>query len=169
MKNRPKIQPELTVMDRFAESLSILLLLIIWFNCFYYYSKLPDIIPTHFNAAGQPDAEGKKSTLFMLPVISTFIYALMTIINFFPHTFNFPSKITPENALKQYTLATRMVRFIKVIIMFMFAVIIIMTVKTATGDTDGLGVWFTPLLVALLFVTITIFLLKLKRTSKTNN
>lgn len=165
METRPKLKPELTVTDRFAESFSIFLLLLIWIMSLYYYSRLPEIIPTHFNAAGQPDAEGGKSTLFLLPVITTMLYAIMTIVNLFPHTFNFPGKITPETAMSQYTLATRMVRFIKVIMMLMFAVMTYMIIKTATGEVSGLGVLFLPIFVVATFIPMFIFIRKLKKVS----
>ena len=51
---------------------------------YYLYPTLPQIIPTHFNASGEVDAWGDKSTIFLLPgimgVVSIFVYALLTNI-----------------------------------------------------------------------------------------
>ena len=35
----------------------------------YLFPSLPEIIPTHFNASGEADAWGNKSSIFLLPLI----------------------------------------------------------------------------------------------------
>ena len=42
--------------------------------------RLPDRIPTHFNISGQPNAWGPPKMLWLLPVIGTGLYVLMTAL-----------------------------------------------------------------------------------------
>jgi len=91
------------------------------------------------------------STLFILPGSGVIMYIIMTVVSLFPHIFNFPVKITPENAEVQYRLAVRLIRIIKTVILIMFAYISFMTVKTARGSAEGLGKVFLPVFLAATF------------------
>ncbi len=46
------------------------------------YSTLPDIIPTHFNAAGEADAWGSKNSIWFMPIMNIAIFAMFLGINF---------------------------------------------------------------------------------------
>ena len=63
------------------------------------YFELPEIIPTHYNEAGEADSYGDKLNILALPIISTLLFIGLTILNKRPHLFNYPSEITKENAL----------------------------------------------------------------------
>jgi hypothetical protein len=49
--------------------LVILFILVPFGYAFYVYPGLPQTIPTHFNASGEADAWGDKSTIYLLPTI----------------------------------------------------------------------------------------------------
>ncbi|SHE98119.1 Uncharacterized membrane protein [Caldanaerobius fijiensis DSM 17918] len=55
----------------------IAIIIIMWIITFTIYGKLPEKIPTHWNAVGQIDGYGAKSTVFIFPAIITLIYAGM--------------------------------------------------------------------------------------------
>lgn len=74
---------------------AFMLLVIMW-------SYMPDQIPKHFGFNGQPDAWGDKETLFFLPVVSSLVYLLLSIVSKYPHSFNSPVEITEKNAWEQY-------------------------------------------------------------------
>ena len=59
--------------------------------------RLPDPIPTHFDALGHPDGWGSPRMLLLLPAIATGIYLLMTWVACYPGAFNFPVRVTPRN------------------------------------------------------------------------
>ena len=159
-RNRPKLKVKSTAADQVLEIFSWLVLLFLWGSAIYFYSSLPQIIPIHFNASGQANGFSNKSTLFLLPVIGTFLFAGLTVLNKYPHVFNYPTDITPENALRQYTNATQMIRCIKLIVLIIFAEIVWTTIATATGESHGLPAWFLPLEIGLTFVTTFYFLIK---------
>jgi uncharacterized membrane protein len=122
----------------------------IWGLLIFYYAKMPDIVPVHFDVKGQPDAYGSKRTLVVLPIIAVLLFTGMTILNRFPHIFNYPVKITPENALRQYSMATRLVRILKLVIMFIFLMVEYFTVRTVLDHSAVPGVWFFPVFLILI-------------------
>lgn len=160
MEERPKINLKLSSMDKIIELLAWLFLLAIWGLTISSYSFLPDKIPIHYNGFGQVDGLGNKITIFTLPLISSIIFAGMTIINKFPHLFNYPINITQNNALQQYTNATRMIRSLKLVIVFVLGLIAWETIQVAHENNEGLGIWFLPLTLGLIFVPLLYFLLK---------
>ena len=152
MATRPKIKLTLSAIDNALERAATIFLFIMWALTFYTFFKLPVTVPTHFNASGQVDGYGSKITLLIVPGLATVIYFGLTQLNKYPHLFNYIRKITKDNAQKQYTIATRMLRFLKLAILIIFSLIILFTFLTTTGVTKGLGNWFLPLTLTLLFV-----------------
>jgi hypothetical protein len=53
-----------------------------------------------------------------------------------------------------------MLRYLKLIIVFIFGLITFKTINYANGDKDGLGVWFLPLTMGLIFIPMIYFLIK---------
>ena len=159
-EERPKLKIQLTPTDKVFELLGWGVLFALWVWTSTSYSNLPDIIPTHFNAAGEADGFGRKASIVGLPVIATLLYVGLTALNRFPHIFNFPTPITQDNALRQYTNATRMIRYLKLILVLVFAGISFQTIQQANGETDGLGVWFLPVTLGLIFMPLLYFVIK---------
>lgn len=119
-KNRPRIKIKRTSFDWAIEFVAFVFLLILITLPLINLKNLPETIPGHFNATGQPDGYGSRSTLFLLPMIGIFLYLLMTILEAFPHIYNFPVEITDENAPVQYLIATRLIRILKTVILVLF-------------------------------------------------
>ena len=163
MEQRPKIKIEWDIIDKIIEGLGWAFLLLLWYITISSFSSLPAIIPTHFNASGKIDDYGSRSTLFLLPAIGTLIFVGMTFLNRFPHTFNYLSKITEENARRQYTLATKMMRYLKMIVLVIFSALAYITSTSASGKTDGPGVWFFLVLVGSIFAPLIIFITKMAK------
>lgn len=159
MKEKPNIKLELTIIDKTFEVLGWTSILAIWVLTIINYKNLPETIPIHFNIEGKPDSFGRKGTILILPLIATILFIAMTILNKFPHLFNYPTPITPKNAFQQYTNATRLIRFLKLIIVFVFGLIEFQTFRIVNGQSSELGVWFLPLTLGLIFIPITIYLI----------
>jgi uncharacterized membrane protein len=155
-EERPKLKVQLTTTDKLLELLGWGVLLALWVWTGTSYSNLPDTIPTHFNATGEADGFGRKASIVSLPVVATLLYIGLTLLNRVPHIFNFPTPVTQENALIQYTNATRMIRSLKFILVLVFAGISFQTIKQA----DGLGVWFLPVTLGLIFLPLIYFVIK---------
>lgn len=151
---RPKLSIPLQPFDYALEALGLLSLILMIGLSAYHYSDLPDTIPTHFGANGQPDQTGSKTTLWFLPVLGVIIYGLMTLLGRFPYHFNYMVNITPENAERQYTMATRMVRFLKMLAIAIFTFITWRTIQIAGGGATGLGTGLLILPVLILGLSI---------------
>lgn len=157
MEKRPKIKIKLTITDKIFEGIGWLLLLTVWGMTIMSYPTLPDIIPIHYNGAGQADGFGDKGNIFTLPLIATILFVGLTVLNKFPDIFNYPIQITAENAQKQYTYATRLIRYLKFIIVIIFGIIAFVTIRSASGHTDGPGVFFLPLTLVPIFILLVYF------------
>jgi len=133
MVQRPKLVLPLRSLDKIIEGVCVLMLVSAWILATYYWSRVPAEIPVHFNIFGEADAYGQKRMIFLLPSVCTALYVLLTIVNQFPHAFNYPVPITQVNAEYQYPLATRVIRILKMLLIGIFAVGVVLTSQTALG------------------------------------
>jgi uncharacterized membrane protein len=121
------------------------------------YNQLPDTIPRHYNASGEPDGFSAKSILFILPMVAMATYLIMTIGLRFPHIFNYPVEITAKNAERQYRNAILMMRVIKTLIVVMFGYLTYATIQTSLGKMHGLGTWFAPVFLVVMLGAVGFF------------
>lgn len=164
--DRPKIKVPFEQIDIIVELINITLLILIWLYVILNYTELPEEIPTHLNGSGDPDDYGHKMTIWMLPIIATFMYGLMFVINKFPHIHNYMVNITEENALKNYKLSTRLVRFINLFCLILFAVIVFELIAIAKGNP--LHLFNTGFLIAIGIVPIFIIAIAFYYQNKIN-
>lgn len=162
-ENRPRLKPETGPLDWLLEISALLILLCFLGYFIYHYPLLPRIIPAHFNASGDVDEYSQKTTLWMLPVISVFIYLLLSFISMLPHTFNYPGKITPQNAQRQYNMAVRLIRYLKMLIPALFFYTYHSIVRVVCHKTDGLGPLFLTVFLTLIFCPVIIYLIAASR------
>jgi uncharacterized membrane protein len=160
MKNQPQLAIPLTSTDKIMELGGVMAIVATWLLIWAHYSGLPNEIPTHFDMKGQADSFGSKDKLLWLPSIFTIIFAVLTLINRSPHWFNYPVKITPDNALEQYTGATKMVRYLKLVVALLVFYITWKTIAVAVGQADGLGIFMLPIVLALIVVPFFYFIAK---------
>ena len=73
MQTRPKLKLELTPVDKTAEIVGWVTIVVVWVMTMTNYQNLPDIIPSHYNISGKADGFGGKITILFLPLISTIL------------------------------------------------------------------------------------------------
>ncbi len=139
MSDRPKLKIELTTFDKILEILGWIFIIALWSIPIISYNQLSDIIPTHFNLKGEVDGYGEKWTIFLVASIATILFLAMSYLNKFPHRFNYLTVITKDNALRQYTIATRVIRFLKLLMLAIFLLTTYQTIKQSNKNTDDLG------------------------------
>lgn len=156
---RPKIEILLTRFDWALEAIAFLIwsggLLFLILN----FETTPNQIPTHFDHTGAPTTSGSKNSLWVLAAISTSLYVLLTVVARFPASFNYPVEITPQNAERQYTLAIRMIRILKIIVLMIFIYI-----HLASTLTSQLGGWFLPVLTIVVIGLVGLYVWKANST-----
>lgn len=155
--NPPVIDLPRTYWDWFFDTASLGGLILMASSLIYFWPLIPETIPTHFGFSGEPDAWGSKSTLLILPVTSLALYLLLTVIGFFPRTYNYPFKITEKNALAQYELARALLGWLKVEIICFFSLIVWQTIMISLGKAHGLGAVSIILFIAVVFGTVGIY------------
>jgi uncharacterized membrane protein len=163
MEIRPKIKLELTPTDRFLEIAGWASLIFLWGLSIVFYSMLPEIIPTHFNAEGAVEDNGSKMSIMILPAIATMIFIGLTALNQVPHFFNIPAKITHENASRQYANATQMIRFLKLITGLICCLIVILIYRAATIGPEPWTGMVLPIVIAIIILPLIFFTLKSMR------
>lgn len=156
-RNRPILKTEATSLDRIIEGVSWLVLLSLWVVVILKYSDLPDIIPTHFNAVGEVDDYSRKWLIFSLPGVATILAGIFNFISKHPDRLNYPVVITQENALRQYTLAVRMLRYLKLGIILIFSAIGIESVLIGLKMAHAFKPWLLPVLLAMVFLPIIVY------------
>ena len=144
---RPRIKIELDLSDYIIEIIGAIFILLMIGWPMYFFNELPDIIPRHFNAMGEPDAFSQKNAIWAMPALGFFTYISLLLLNKFPHIFNYPKKITEENAERQYRMATKLVRTINMLVAASFFYLSFGTIQTALNQQDGLNPLFVPSLV----------------------
>lgn len=159
MNTRPEIKIKPTRTDTILEAIGYIGLAALWIFVIVMYYKLPDVVPTHFNLAGEADGFGDKKTSFFLPIIATVQFLVLSTIQQNPEQFNYPVTITPENAEKQYTNAVRMIRALRVMLVVLFLVIEIYSDKEYIG-LDFSNYLLTPLLLGIIVVPMSYFIIK---------
>lgn len=158
--SRPNIRIRPEAIDWIIEGLALICLVVLFFLPLLDFSDLPDKIPSHFNAAGEPDAFSSARSIWILPVTGLITWILLTATGFFPRIYNYPVQITPENAEAQYRTATRLLRTIKCIVVAMFAYMVHRTILTASGEAEGMGKIFLPVSMVILFGAIILYIIK---------
>ncbi|MCK9423659.1 MAG: DUF1648 domain-containing protein [Bacteroidales bacterium] len=163
--DRPVIRPEMAPADWLLETLALIGILSFVGVVVYYFPRLPEIIPSHFNGIGNPDGYESKMSIWALTGVALFIYTLLTIINLFPFKFNFPVKITPGNALRHYTMAMRLIRYLKVILIWIFFYNGLVIIRISQKSASGLGFWSLPIFLGLVFVPVIIYFIFARKSS----
>ena len=132
--DRPRIKVPLETLDIIIELINVTLLILLIVYTIMNYLELPETIATHFNAKGEADGYGNRPTIWLLPGIALFIYAMMLIINRVPHLHNYMVNITEENAIKNYRLSSRLVRFTNLFCLILFTLITYEIIESAKGN-----------------------------------
>lgn len=162
-RNRPVINVPRTPLENMLEELAACCLIGLIVVAIWGWLILPAIVPTHFNISGQPDAYSSKSALLILPVILLLAYGLLTLVERFPHTYNYPIAITAENAPRQYRLARMLLVWLKLEILAVGIILQWSIIQSVINSSGSSLLYFTFLLPILLLATVVIYMIKANR------
>ena len=81
--------------------------IVVWELIIWMVKQAPDIVPTHFDASGRPNAYGSPTGILIPCIIVTIAAISMMVIAYFPRHINMPFKITN---IRQVELVIRMTR-----------------------------------------------------------
>ena len=86
---RPKIKIPFQTVDVVFELASIAVLILMWIHLSLEFSALPETVPSHFNAAGEPNNFSHKGFLWFLPILATGMYIGLFFLNRFRYWTHF--------------------------------------------------------------------------------
>ena len=155
---RPVIHIEPEPYDKLLDRIAFVFLVLQFLIPIVLFSSLDDTIPTRFDSSGEVSSTASRYTVWILPFVGVFLYMMLWYLNKFPHTFNYPVKITPENAEFHYRKSVRMMRYINLVCMVMFAFIVWTTVAVGAGLASGLNTVVMVMLLLLVFAPIAHYL-----------
>ncbi|MCG6187002.1 DUF1648 domain-containing protein [Maribellus maritimus] len=164
MEKRPRILINLTLIDYFFEIIGAIGMVCLILLPVYYFNDLQSQMPKHFNTLGQVDSYRNRGIIWLLPAIGMFLYVGLSILNKFPFAFNYPTKVTNENAEKLYTPGTRTIRLLKLIVILLFAFLNFKTLETGLNRATEVGKYF--LAIFLIVFTILMVTMIYKMTKK---
>ncbi len=124
-KNRPKLKIPLTVMDKVSEAVSALVVFITTVLFLFRYQAIAAEIPMQYDLTGKVSRIGNRSELFLLLGIMIILYAGLTVLQRFPHIYNYLVEINENNAARQYSLAVRMMRWLKLMMVGLFSLLLL--------------------------------------------
>lgn len=100
--------------DKILILVSIFIVLITIILSIIIYPRLPETIPTHFNASMEADGFGSKSNIFLISGIDIACVAVTIFSSFFPNLVNLPIRLNPEKLIIQQRICSRMCRVLGV-------------------------------------------------------
>lgn len=102
-----KIKVHRTTEATVFEIVFVLMVLIVWGVIIWLVHRAPDIIPTHFDASGKPNAYGSPASVTIPCAILTIGAIVCMVCAYFPRHINMPFKIRNT---RQAELAIRLLR-----------------------------------------------------------
>ena len=124
-------------MPKWINITSLILLIILWGFTGVHYQDLPDSIPIHFNALGEPDNFESRIHSWGIPIIAFLLYVLLSKISS-------RKKIHPKEV--------KVIAWLQLGILFLFAYLQVNVFLVSLGQIEGLGIGFLPFSIVLLLV-----------------
>ncbi len=116
--------------------------------------RLAGPIPTHFNAAGEPNAWGPPGALWLLPAIALGLYLFISLVALFPASFNFPVRVTAANRPRLEALTLQMISWLKLELAGLFLAIQWWILASARQGRASLPPLILPLFLVAVFANI---------------
>jgi len=144
VKKRPVIKIEPSDRDQQIDFLTLIItLFLITLPCFFIL-QLPDTIPMHFDFKGNIDRYGSKHFIWILPIIGLVTHLSLKHLLKFPHTYNYITPVTEDNAERLYRSGQSIIRYTLLFTQIVFLLITIAIIYSAMNTGKNiLGPWFT--------------------------
>lgn len=142
----------------FFEAMCIVMLVGITVFFVVKYPQLPQIVPSHYNLAGQPDAWDTKSLNIGVLVIAYVIYIGICVVEIIPNIWNVPVKITDQNRSYVYRQMRWLMILAKLEVVGMFCYILFCDLTQRT-----LAALFVPVAIGAITASIVLITYKIVR------
>jgi hypothetical protein len=92
--------------------------------------------------------------LWLLPMVATLIYLLMTLVSRYPAAFHFPVSAGPASRRRLEAIALSMLAWLKAEVVCLFAWIQYQTIQLARRGEGALSPFFLPAVLVVVFATV---------------
>jgi uncharacterized membrane protein len=155
LASQPQVEYQRSPADWLAETVAVAGLIIALVLPVCYWSLLPERVPSHFGVSGQADAWSARGFVWFLPAVTVFVYLLLTLVSLIPpRYYNYPWRITEENAPRQVRIVRRLLGVLKAELVWLFVYLTWQTIRVALGQISGLGSAFLPVTLVVVFGTV---------------
>ena len=122
MGERPRIKIEPDKTDKAIRVITLIVAATIVAFSFWLYSISPEMVPGHFDINGHITRYDHKVTLFIMPAIALLVVGGLCLLLRYPHIFNYPQKITQQNAASMYRKGVKLLRWLAlgIAVLFLF-------------------------------------------------
>jgi hypothetical protein len=110
---RPDIEMETTALQWVLSAIGLVSLAASGLFLLDAWNSLPATVYTHFNAYGKPDGTGPRLMIAVMPVLGIVLWTVLGFVIARPRTYNYPVRITPENARAQYEIAVGLLHWVR--------------------------------------------------------
>jgi uncharacterized membrane protein len=109
-----------------------------------FWTRLPDKVPAHFGWSGKPDAWAGKDSLVAMMAFGLVFYGFITFAGWVSHHTPQQSmeKLTEEQMAKRLEFRETVIRWVKVLFIWLVVALEWGTVRIAIGRADRLGMAF---------------------------
>lgn len=130
------------------------------------WPTLPASVPVHFGVSGRADAWGGRDSLLALLGLSFAFYAGLSVLERFPHRYNYPVPVTAENAPRLYLLGRQLILTLKVLLSASFAALFGAVVMISRGQLTTLTGWYLPTVLVSLGIVLAFAIVKMMRAGR---
>lgn len=120
------------------------------------WKNIPDMIPGHYNIAGEIDKYSSKNSIWILIVVQILLFTMMSVLERFPNIWNTGVKITEENREIVYTNLRNIQTYLKMMIMIYFSYMTFQSI--GGGNLHSMSIF---IFLVLVFGGMAIFLVKI--------
>lgn len=149
-----KVKVHRTTEATVLEAVFIVVAIVAWGLIIWMIHRAPDIIPTHFDGSGKPNAYGSPAGIAIPCIILTIGAIVIMVLAYFPRHINMPFKITN---IRQVELALRQLRIAGIIFLFVPLAVAYMMLGMSTPSPMPMLVVIGLLLLEILVFTILIY------------
>ena len=159
--SRDRKKKPITLSDRLLELVAAAMAVCLLVLTGVFYSKAPDTVPSHFNAAMEADAWSGKEVYWVLALIMLIGMAICASAAYNRKLVNLPVRLKPAVFYRQIGLISRMCRIMTVAFGFIWLAVLLAMSASFIGLPEDVTVTFIPVSVALMIGVALFYTLKI--------
>lgn len=159
--SRDRKKKPITLSDRLLELVAVAMAVCLLVLTGVFYSKAPDMVPSHFNATMEADAWSGKEVYWVLALIMLIGMAICASAAYNRKLVNLPVRLKPAVFYRQIGLIGRMCRIMTVAFGFIWLAVLLAMSASFIGLPEDVTVTFIPVSVALMIGVALFYTLKI--------